>query len=304
MKLYRTLEEIPRFERAVMTIGTFDGVHLGHKQILTQLKQESEACAGTSVVLTFFPHPKQVVSAGPIQLLNSPEEKYQLLENAGIEHIVEIPFNSSFSEQPAISYIRDFLVKVFQPHMIIIGYDHRFGKNREGSYQLLEDEASRGGFVVKEIPEHVLANVTISSTKIRRALLACEIETANELLGYEYFFTGRVVEGNKLGRTIGYPTANIEVELPEKLVPGNAVYAVDLNVNGKRHKGMLNIGTRPTVEGHERTIEAHIFNFDENIYGTNVTVYMKRKLRDEVKFSGLEALKEQLAIDAQQAQQS
>ena len=301
MNVYKNTDHLPAFKNAVITIGTFDGVHLGHRQIIEQLKEEAGRVNGTPVLITFYPHPKQVVTSQkkPIFILNSPEEKYALLHEAGINNIVVVDFNEFFANQPAKQYISDFLVENFHPHTIIIGYDHRFGKNREGDYKLLELEAPKFGFKVKEIPEHILQDVTISSTRIREALLVGEIETANNFLGYQYFFTGTVMEGNKLGRTIGYPTANLQLEDAEKLIPGNAVYAVDVKIEAVDglFKGMMNIGVRPTVDGINRMIEVNIFNFSEDIYGRKLTVYLKRRLRQEIKFNGLEELTSQLAKD-------
>jgi len=301
MEVYKNIDALPSFKNAVITIGTFDGVHMGHKQIIKQLLKEAGEVDGTPVLITFYPHPKQVIASTqkPILILNSPEEKYALLHEAGIENIVVVPFTKDFAEQPANNYIKDFLVEKFRPHTVIIGYDHRFGKGREGDYRLLENEAGKFGYNVKEIPEHILQNVTISSTKIREALLSGDIKTANEFLGYDYFFSGLVIEGNKLGRTIGYPTANLQVMDNQKLIPANGVYAVKVKVEGftNVYKGMMNIGVRPTVDGTTRVTEANIFDFDESIYGKKVTVYLIKRLRSEVKFNGLDALKEQLAKD-------
>ena len=306
MSVFNNINELPAFKRAVLTIGTFDGVHQGHLQIIRQLIREAEMNDGTPVLITFYPHPKQVVQSvqKPLFILNTPEEKYDLLHKAGISNIVVVPFTTAFSEQPAVDYIGDFLVKKFNPHTVIIGYDHRFGKNREGDYKLLEQQADQFGFNVKEIPEHILKDVTISSTKIREALLQGDIDTANQFLGYPYFFHGVVVEGNKLGRELGYPTANLEIADSEKLVPGNGVYAVEVLVEGMSgtFKGMMNIGVRPTVGGTKRVIEVHIFHFSETIYGSTMKVSLRKKLRDEVKFSGLIELKAQLAKDKDEAE--
>ncbi|MFN8248559.1 MAG: bifunctional riboflavin kinase/FAD synthetase [Ferruginibacter sp.] len=305
MNVHTNIDQLPVFKNAVITIGTFDGVHQGHKQIISQLVKEAHAINGTSVVITFDPHPKKILgdTLNPVSLLNSPAEKYELLQKAGIGHIVVVPFTKEFAEQPAQSYIRDFLVAKFRPHTIIIGYDHRFGKDRAGDYHLLEAEALRFGYIVKEIPEHVLQDVTISSTRIRKALVSGDIDTANKFLGYEYFFSGIVTEGNKLGRTIGYPTANLSLTDTNKLIPANGVYAVKVWVDGfsETFGGMMNIGTRPTVDGSKLVIEVNIFDFDEMIYGKKVTVMLLKKLREEVKFSGLEALKEQLGKDRKDA---
>ncbi len=303
MQVHYNIAQLPVFKNAVITIGTFDGVHSGHQQIISQLLAEAKAINGKAVVVTFHPHPKMIVAGAKhdIKVLNTLEEKITLLEKLGVHHLVVVPFTSDFAEQTADAYIKDFLVARFHPHTIIIGYDHRFGAGRKGDYHLLEDEAAANNFIVKEIPEHVLRDITISSTKIRAALLSGNIETANEFLGYPYFFTGKVVEGNKMGRTIGYPTANLQIEDEYKLIPCNGVYAVEIQkskVKSKKFNGMMNIGFRPTVGGTtNRVIEVNIFDFDEDIYGEELTVSVKKKLRDEVKFNGLEELKKQLAKD-------
>ena len=305
MNVYKDITKLPAFKNAVITIGTFDGVHQGHLQIIRQLVEEARKVDGTPVVITFYPHPKRVVETGrkPIFILNTLEEKTALLAHAGIEHLVVVPFSQEFAEQPAADYVKNFLVNNFHPHTIIIGYDHRFGRNREGDYHLLEEMAADHQYEVKEIPEHVLRDVTISSTRIREALLEGNVEKANEFLGYRYFFTGLVTEGNKLGRTIGYPTANLQIQDDQKLVVGNGVYAVQVVVENMPgvFGGMMNIGIRPTVDGTKRAIEVNIFAFDEMIYDRLVTVTMLARLRDEVKFNGLEALKAQLAKDKQDA---
>lgn len=214
-----------------------------------------------------------------------------------------IPFDEAFAEQSAEAYIKDFLVQRINPHTIIIGYDHRFGKNREGNYLMLEQYAETLGFVVKEISEKVLNEVAVSSTRIRKALLDGDIETANTLLGYDYFFEGNVIEGNQLGRTLGYPTANIALKNHEKLIPGNAVYAVEIITGEDCFKGMMNIGFRPTVDGSRLAIEVNIFDFDRDIYHTTIRVCVKHFLRAEQKFSGLDALKAQLSRDKEMATQ-
>jgi riboflavin kinase/FMN adenylyltransferase len=305
MKVYNNINNLPAFPNAVITIGTFDGVHNGHLQIIRQLIKEAAAINGTAVLITFYPHPKQVVSNNkePLFTINTAAEKYSLLHQHGIEHIVEVPFNKAFAEQTATQYIEDFLVNKFHPHTIIIGYDHRFGNNREGDYHLLEKEAIKFGFKVKEIPEHVLADITISSTRIRKALLNGDITTAADYLGYPYFFSGEVIKGNQLGRTIGYPTANLQINDADKLIPANGVYAVSVIVDGDEtiFRGMMNIGFRPTVAGTNRVIEVNIFDFDEMIYGKNIKVTLLKQLRNEIKFNGLDALKAQLALDKEQA---
>jgi riboflavin kinase / FMN adenylyltransferase len=297
MQLHTNINHLPVFRNAVVTIGTFDGVHTGHQQIIAQLKQEAAEISGETVIITFHPHPRKVVTHKDVFILSTPQEKTELLRQKGIDHLVVVPFDEHFAQQTAKEYVEHFLFEKFHPHTVIIGYDHRFGQGRKGDYHLLEDFGMLLGFAVKEIPEHVLNNITVSSTKIREALLHSDVETANNYLGYDYFFEGTVVEGNKLGRTLGYPTANIQMETPEKLVPGNGVYAVIAAVDQSSYKAMMNIGIRPTVDGTRRVIEVNIFDFNEDLYGKTLRVYIKRYLRGEVKFNGLDALKEQLAID-------
>jgi riboflavin kinase/FMN adenylyltransferase len=306
IQVHRDLNDLPVFKKAVITIGTFDGVHLGHQQIIKLLKKEAADIGGETIIITFYPHPRKIVTDGKsdVKILNTLEEKIELLNKKEVGHLVVVAFNGEFANQSAEEYIENFLIKKFHPHTIIIGYDHRFGKNRLGDYHLLEKMGEKFNYYVKEIPEHVLNHVTISSSKIREALLKNDINTANNYLGYKYFFTGKVVEGNKLGRTIGYPTANLIIEDEEKLVPGNGVYAVTLTIGQKERllKGMTNIGMRPTVDGTKRTIEVNIFDFDEDIYNEYMRVKISAYLREEVKFDGLNQLKDQLAKDKVNAQ--
>lgn len=301
MKVYFSTETIPAFKKAVVTIGTFDGVHTGHKSILEQLKREAARIGGETVIITFHPHPRKVIVSGQpaIHLINTIDEKIELLEKNGIDHLVVVPFTDDFSQQSPEEYIEKFLVEKFHPHTVIIGYDHRFGKNRLGDYKLLEEYSARLGFNLMEIPAHVINDNTVSSTRIREAVLHGNTDVANTLLGYDFFFEGTVVDGNKLGRTLGYPTANLRIENAEKLVPGNGIYAVELEIKGRpgRLKGMMSIGIRPTIGGTDRVFEVNIFDFNEDIYGATVRVYIRKYLRSEVKFNGLDALVEQLGKD-------
>lgn len=321
MKVYFSTETIPAFKKAVVTIGTFDGVHTGHKSILEQLKQEAARIGGETVIITFHPHPRKVIVTGQpaIHLINTIDEKIELLHKNGINHLVVVPFTDDFSQQSPEAYIEQFLVQKFHPHTVIIGYDHRFGRNRQGDYKLLEAYSTRLGFNLMEIPAHLINDNTVSSTRIREAVLHGNTDVANTLLGYDFFFEGTVVDGNKLGRTLGYPTANLRIEHEEKLIPGNGIYAVELEIRSRkgeaetgkqraevyspaiinypRLKGMMSIGIRPTIGGTDRVIEVNIFNFNEDIYGATVRVYIKKYLRSEVKFNGLEALVEQLGKD-------
>ena len=305
MNIYRDITELPLFKNAIITIGTFDGVHNGHRQILNQLIEEANEVDGTPVVITFYPHPKQIVGndLSSVLVLNTLEEKSALLAEVGIEHLVVVPFTKEFAEQSAEDYIKNFLVRSFKPHTIIIGYDHRFGKNRAGNYELLEVKGQEFNYRVKEIPEHILHNITISSTKIRTQLLEGNISTANELLGYDYFFSGNVITGKQLGRTIGFPTANLAINNESKLIPGNGVYAVTVQIENDKtiFNGMMNIGVRPTFEKTERTIEVNIFDFDSPIYDKQLTVHIKTRLRDEMKFDGIDSLKNQLNRDREMA---
>ncbi|HZW70008.1 MAG TPA: bifunctional riboflavin kinase/FAD synthetase [Hanamia sp.] len=313
MKVHRDINNLPAFKNPAVTIGTFDGVHTGHLQVIHQLKREAEINGGESVIITFDPHPRMVLSRNQnrpsIQLLTTLSEKTELIAREDIDHLVVVPFTLEFSNQTAEEYISDFLVKKFNPKTIIIGYDHRFGNNRTGDYNLLEKYQKEFNYVVKEIPEHVLNHITISSTKIRTSLQTGDLETAKECLGYDYFFEGKVVDGNKLGRTIGYPTANLEIENKNKLIPENGIYAVTLEIgdysqnDGKAfvsqslHNGMMSIGIRPTIEDNRRTIEVNIFDFNKDIYGRIVRVYVKYYLRNEEKFDTMEELRNQIYRD-------
>jgi riboflavin kinase/FMN adenylyltransferase len=288
----------------VVTIGTFDGVHLGHQQILSHLKNEALAIQGETVVITFHPHPRNIVGdTTGVQLLTTLEEKITLLEAANINHLVVVPFDDVFANQSAEEYVINFLYRKFKPHTFIIGYDHRFGNKRTGDYQLLEKLGNQLGFIVKEIPQQLLNNATISSTQIRKAMLQADLKTASALLGYSYFFSGIVIRGDQIGRTIGYPTANIQLLTNEKLVPGDGVYAVSLiNKSNKDNsekilKGMMYIGSRPVVNGKRRVIEVNIFDFNQDIYDSEVEITLHQWIRGDVHFNGLEALKNQLAID-------
>ncbi len=299
MQVHYNIDSLPLFKNATITIGTFDGVHLGHQVIINTLKQEAKDVNGESVIITFHPHPRKVVSSivTGIRLINTLDERIALLAKTGVDHLVVVPFTDFFANQTAEEYIKDFLVEKFKPTTIIIGYDHRFGKDRKGNYLLMEQKAIEYNYTLKEIPEHLLDAVKVSSTTIRNALLHGQIEEANKLLGYAFFFTGQVVHGNKIGRTIGYPTANLKSHNEEKITLGDGIYAVYVTVVGKKYKGMLSIGFRPTVDGKKRVTEVNIFDFDEEIYDQTIKVEIKKHLRNEVKFNSLDELKQQLHTD-------
>ena len=299
MQIHRELNKLPVFKNAVITIGTFDGVHLGHRQIIDSLKEEANKAKGESVIITFHPHPRKIVSSviTGVRLINTLDERIELLEKTGIDHLVIVPFTEYFANQSAEEYIRDFLVEKFKPYTIIIGYDHRFGKERSGDYKLMEEKAGVYNYRLKEIPEHILNAIKVSSTNIRNAILHSHIEEANNFLGYDFFFEGEVFHGDKIGREIGYPTANLKSTNDEKIVLGDGIYAVMAKVEDKLYKGMMSIGFRPTVNGRIRVTEVNIFDFNKEIYGDSIRIFVKKYLRSEVKFNGLEELKEQLHID-------
>ena len=305
MKVHRDIENLPAFTNAVITIGTFDGVHEGHKKVISQLKEVAKQVHGESVIITFHPHPRKVVSSSilGIRLINTLEERIELLSELNIDHLVIIPFTEVFANQSPEDYLKEFLIERFHPHTIIIGYDHRFGRNRAGNYHLLEAMQQQYNYSLKEIPKYILDDISISSTKIREAIAAGDTTTANHLLGYNFFFEGEVVHGNKLGRQLGYPTANITISNQEKISPANGIYAVYVDINPYAPlktgllKGMMSVGFRPTVDGKKRVIEVNIFDFDKEIYGETIRVYIKQFLRDEVKFDSLEELVKQIDRD-------
>ena len=318
MQVYRDIDNLPVFHNAVVTIGTFDGVHVGHRQIINKLKVEAIKINGESVIITFHPHPRKVISSAilGVRLINTLEEKIEVLSGLGIDHLVIVPFTDAFANQPAEEYIRDFLFEKFHPDTIIIGYDHRFGRERLGDYKLMEKMAPQFGFKIKEIPKHILDEIAISSTNIREAVLHNDIEMANKLLGYTFFFEGEVVHGNKLGRQLGYPTANLKVQDLEKIIPGDGIYAVYVSIKKElqtenmtisefnsfpiedaQYKGMMSIGFRPTVDGKKRVIEVNLFDFNKEIYGETIRVYVKKFLRAEIKFNTLEELVKQINQD-------
>lgn len=303
MQVHFDINSLPAIKNAIVSQGTFDGVHLAHKKIIERLKQIASIKDGETVLITFEPHPRMVLFPDDhgLQLLSTLNEKIHLLEKAGIDHLIILPFTKEFSRQTSEQFIRTILVNKIKTNTLVIGYDHRFGKNREGSFEHLKESSSLYGFEVEEIPEQDIDEIAVSSTKIRNALLNNDIQTAQKYLGNSYSLEGKVVKGKQLGRTIGYPTANIEVENSFKLIPQDGVYAVWVWYNKARFGGMLNIGNNPTVEGKGRSIEVNIFDFEKEIYTEMLKIEFVSKLRNEEKFNGLDALKAQLHLDKQNA---
>ncbi|MGM0620155.1 MAG: bifunctional riboflavin kinase/FAD synthetase [Bacteroidota bacterium] len=304
MKVYHNINNFDA-KNPVVTIGTFDGVHLGHQKVIARLKEFARKHNGESVIFTFHPHPRLVTSPneGNLRLLTTIEEKKQLFEKSGIDHLIVYPFTKSFSELSYSSFVKNILVDKLKTRCLVVGYDHRFGKNREGSFEYLKECAKSYNFKIEKLDALLIDEAHVSSTQIRNALEDGDVELANKFLGYRFTLHGTVVEGQRVGRKMGFPTANIEASDPHKLIPGYGVYAVEIILSGEKYGGMLNIGTRPTFNNNadNRSIEVHIFNFSGDIYNKEITLIFAAKIRDEKKFSGPEALVEQLKKDKEAA---
>ena len=305
MAIFYNTEGLPEFRNAVITIGTFDGVHMGHKTILKEVVQHAAEVNGESILITFEPHPRKLIHPDqPLKLITPLKEKLELVTAEGIEHIVVQPFTRDFSNQTADQYIEDFLVKKFSPESIVIGYDHHFGYDRTGNIDLLKKYAGKFGYRVFEISAKLIDQATVSSTKVRNALTNGLVEEAEHMLGRYYSLSGTVIGGSKLGRTIGYPTANILPADPEQLIPANGVYAIRARWKDELFNGMMNIGHRPTVDKDIKLhIEAHLFDFNRDIYNEEMDIIFVARLRDEHKFPSIDALKEQLGKDEIAAKQ-
>jgi riboflavin kinase/FMN adenylyltransferase len=299
MKIYHHIDEFTPLKNAVVTIGTFDGVHQGHREIIAGIKELARQTGGETVILTFFPHPRMIIHPEDqnLKLITTIEERAALLEQLGVDHLIITPFSRDFSNQTADAYIRDVLVNKIGTRKIIIGYDHRFGKDRQGGLADLQRAAPVYGFEVIEIPEQDINHVAVSSTRIREALSRADIDQANTFLGYPFFITGKVIRGNQIGRQIGYPTANLLVEESYKLIPADGIFAATVIVEGQTYQGMAYIGHRPTINGMTRNIEVNIFDFNRDIYNQTLQMNFMSFVRHDVKFSSLEGLKEQLAQD-------
>lgn len=300
MQVHYGFDKLPSFKNPVVTSGTFDGVHKGHQVILKRLKEITQKHNGESIVLTFWPHPRYIVQrekSKNLQLLNTLEEKTNLLKHQEIDHLIVIPFTKEFSQKSSLEFIQDILINKIKTKHLVIGYDHRFGKNREGSFDYIINHPQEFPFEINEIPRQDVDNIGVSSTKIREALTHGKIEVANNYLGEYYTLIGNVVTGSQNGRKINFPTANIEIKERFKLIPAHGVYAVEIEFNNKVHIGMLNIGIRPTLNGETPSIEVHIFGFNQDIYKQKIQLNFIARIRNERKFENLEALKLQLEKD-------
>ena len=305
MHIYHQISELSGLTNSIVTIGTFDGVHLGHQKIIKRLVELKHKQGGEIVVFTFDPHPRKVLQQtqkapidNGVKLITLTDEKCEILKRLGVDHVLVFPFTKEFSQMQAHDYIVNVIVKGLKTKTLVIGYDHRFGSNREGNIDTLKQFATVYNFNVEEISAQEINQLNVSSTRIRKAIEHGDIETANKFLGYSFFITGKVVKGKQLGRTIGYPTANIVIGNDDKLLPKNGVYAVDVFVGKQSYKGMLNIGKNPTTDLDNQTkIEVNIFDFNQDIYGEIIRVEFIKHIRDEEKFANLDELKFALAND-------
>ena len=302
MLIHSDINQIPAFRFPVVTSGTFDGVHIGHQSIFKELVAEAKKNQGESVVLTFDPHPRLVLNPGDasLTLLTTLEERIRKIQKLGVDHLIIIQFTKSFSELSSSVFLDDYLLKKIRTKMLVVGHDHHFGKNREGKYELLKEVAPSLGFEIREIKAAEKNHIPVSSSLIRKALHQGDIRSATEMLGEPYALHAEIVEGHKIGRSLGFPTANLMIKNKQKLIPSNGVYAVSCQIQGyeKIFHGMLNIGFRPTFSEEQiRNIELHIIEFNDIIYGKEISVYFNHYLRNEKKFSGTDALKAQLESD-------
>lgn len=300
MRIYRDLNSFDA-NKPVLTVGTFDGVHLGHRKIIDRVNDLAKTINGESVIFTFDPHPRKVVAPNEtnLRLLTTMDEKIDLFEKSGVDHLIVYPFTPEFARLTYKEFVENILVGQIHTKSLVVGYDHKFGKNRQGDFDFLNNNAVRLGFHIEKLDVLLMNESNISSTKIREAIQKGDFETANTFLGYSFSINGTVVEGLKLGRKIQFPTANIESSDPDKIIPGFGVYAVKVIVHNRTYYGMLNIGSRPTVNNNadHRSVEVHLFDFSSDIYGEHIKLFFYKKLREEQKFNSLEELKQQLAID-------
>ena len=298
MKIYNKIEDFDNNSRTILTIGTFDGLHEGHKKILEKLIYTAKNKGLKSLVLTFFPHPREVINKyNNVKLIDTLDEKVAILEEMGVDSLIIHPFDKNFSLLTAYQFIKDYLVDMLKISHVIIGYDHRFGKGREASVKDLKELGNEFDFIVEEIDAYEVESITVSSTKIRDSIVKGDFQSTKKFLGRYFRITGEVIQGDGLGKKINYPTANILIKEDYKIIPKDGVYLIKSKVNNIEYYGMMNIGHRPTIGQNEKSIEVHLFNFSNNIYGDKISVDIISKIRDEKKFSSIEALKEQLKKD-------
>ena len=300
MKIYNNFSDFVKVPNAIVTIGTFDGVHLGHQAILKDMVKTAKEIGGETVVITFYPHPRQVlnINAANLRFITTQEEKLRLLEESGIDNVIVVNFTKEFSRVSSEDFIRDYIIEHINPVKLVIGYDHHFGNNRMGDFNLLNEMQNKYNFQVQRIEAHDVENIAVSSTKIRHSLQQGDIERANALLGYHFSYIGKVVSGNKIGRELGYRTANINLEKEFRLIETSGVYATYVDYEGKEYKSMTYIGKKPTVNNDEiENIEVHLFDFDGDLYDKAIKVRFVKRVRGEQKFESLDALKKQIQID-------
>lgn len=304
MQVHRSITDLPEIPNAVVTIGSFDGVHKGHRKIIDALCREARKAGGQSVLISFHPHPRKVVRPDqPLELINTLEERIELLSETGIDHLVIVPFTPEFGNLEADAYIDQFLIRLFRPCTIIIGYDHRFGKGRKGDFAMLAEKSGTYHYELVEIPKYLLNEVSVSSTAIRHALLHQEVEKANELLGYDFFFSGLVVTGDQLGRTLGFPTANLDINDPDKIRLADGLYTATTIIDAEMYQGLLSIGTRPTLKNDAYKTELYLMDFQGDLYGRQLEVQVHHFLRGQQKFDNLDALIGQMKQDELRARE-
>lgn len=300
MKIYNNFSDFVKVPNAIVTIGTFDGVHLGHQAILRDMVKTAKEIGGETVVITFYPHPRQVlnINAANLRFITTQEEKLKRLEMSGVDNVIVVNFTKEFSRVSSEDFISEYILKHINPVKLVIGYDHHFGNNRMGDFNLLNEMQNKYNFELQRIEAHDVENIAVSSTKIRHSLQQGDVERANALLGYQFSYVGKVVSGNKIGREIGYRTANIELEKEFRLIETSGVYATYVDYEGKEYKSMTYIGKKPTVNNEEiENIEVHLFDFDGDLYDKVIKVRFVKRVRGEHKFESLQALKKQIEID-------
>jgi len=304
MEVHYGVRSFTKIKNPVITVGTFDGVHLGHQKILNKLEKIAEKIDGETVLLTFEPHPRKVLFKNqPLKLINTLEEKIKLLDSYGLDHLVVYPFTQEFSNLSARSYIEELLIKKLKIHTLVIGYDHHFGNDRQGNIELLKKVKTNFNFELVEISAHEIDEIKVSSTKIRSAINTGKIGLVKDYSGKSFHFSGKIVKGEGIGKKLEHPTANIEIQDNDKIIPANGVYAIKCCVNNAQIDGVMNIGNRPTIDNNETTtIECHLFNWSKDIYGETMEIDVVEKIRNEVKFPSMDILKRQIELDCIKAQ--